>query len=236
LMATGATDYVWSPGTALSSVNTDTSTATPITTITYTVTGTSSCITGPAQDTVKITVLTAAALNVNAGSDQDICALPFNLTGSTTGGFGANSYAWTVVDGSIVDTIQNHTSVNASVAPTQESINTYQLMITDFCGDTASDYVTVNVIMDCKLNIPNVFTPNGDGRNDEFIVTGIGMKTYSVSIFDRWGKKVYESSDIKESWNGKNGDDGTYYYMIKAESLNGKKFDEKGYLLRLGNK
>lgn len=233
--ATGATNYVWSPATALSSIITDTTTATPAGTITYVVTGTSNCTTGPAHDSITITVLTAVNLAVNAGSDQDICALPFNLTGASTGGFGSNSYSWSIYAGSTVDTIQNHTSATALVAPSEESVNTYQLMVTDFCGDTASDYTNVNVIMDCKLKIPNVFTPNGDGKNDEFVVTGIGMKTFSISIFDRWGKKVFESTDIKESWNGKSADDGTYYYMIKAESLNGKKFDENGYLLRAGH-
>jgi hypothetical protein len=60
------------------------------------------------------------------------------------------------------------------------------------------------------------------------------LKSYSASIFDRWGRKVFESVDVKQSWDGKNADDGTFYYVIKAESNAGKLFDEKGYLLRIG--
>jgi gliding motility-associated-like protein len=236
LTATGAQNYAWGPAAGLSSINTDTTTATPSITTTYTVTGTSECIVAPVEDTVQVTVLAAAPINVTAGSDQEICGTPYNLTATTTGGYGSNTYLWSTVSGSIVDTIQNSMSISATVNPTEENLNIYQIMVTDFCGDTVSDYVAVNVIMECELNIPNIFTPNGDGKNDVFLITGIGMQTFSISIFDRWGKKVYESTDIKEGWNGNGGADGTYYYLITAESVNGTKFDEQGYLQRLGNK
>ncbi|MFY9309013.1 MAG: gliding motility-associated C-terminal domain-containing protein [Bacteroidia bacterium] len=234
LTATGADSFTWAPATDLSSTTTASTTATPSTTITYTVTGISECITGPATDMVTVNVLTAAPLVVTAGADQEICGTPYNLVGLATGGFGSNSYMWTTASGSMIDSIQNSGSQSATVTPTEEMMNIYQLTVTDFCGDTASDYTAVNVFMSCKLDIPNVFTPNGDGKNDVFLVKGIGMKTYSATIYDRWGKKVYESTDIKAAWDGSSGDDGTYYYIITAESNNGTQFEEKGYLLRLG--
>lgn len=233
LTATGATDYTWAPVTALSSTTTATTTASPMATITYTVTGISECITAPAQDSVTITVLTASPLIASAGSDQEICGTPYNLLATSTGGFGSNSFAWATVSGSLIDTIHSPNSPTASVVPTEASTNVYQVVVTDFCGDTASDYTSVNVIMDCKLEIPNVFTPNGDGKNDVFIVGGVGMQTYSATIYDRWGKKVFESTNIQQSWDGKGAQDGTYYYIITAQSINGKEFDEKGYLLLL---
>lgn len=230
LIATGATDYTWSPGTALTVTNNDTTEASPVTTITYTVTGLSECITGPAYDSVTVTVLTAAPLTVNAGDDQQICGVPFILTGSASGGYGTNVYDWDVVSGSTVDTIQNSNSAVATVAPSEASINVYVLQVTDFCNYTASDTVAVDVVMDCKLIIPNVFSPNGDGNNDMFLVSGVGMVTYSISIYNRWGKKVFESTDIKTGWDGSGASDGTFYYIIQAESVNGTSFDEKGYL------
>ena len=66
-----------------------------------------------------------------------------------------------------------------------------------------------------------------------FLISGLGIKTFSASIFDRWGREVFRTIDIKESWDGKDADDGTYYYIIKAESIIGKQFDEKGFFLRL---
>ncbi|MES2591038.1 MAG: gliding motility-associated C-terminal domain-containing protein [Bacteroidota bacterium] len=237
LTATGATDYTWSPATALSSTNTASTTASPITTITYTVTGLSECITGPAYDSVKVTVhQLTSPLTVNAGSDQDLCGTAvYNLSGITSGGFGGNVYNWTLISGSPVDSVNSSSSLNASVSPTTENTNVYQLLVTDMCGDTASDYVVVNVVLECTLDIPNVFTPNGDGKNDEFRVSALGIKTYSATIFDRWGKKVFISTNINESWNGKGAADGTYFYLITAETITGKQFDEKGYLQLIGN-
>jgi len=235
LTATGATNYAWSPPTALSSINTAITNATPASTITYTVTGTGECSTGPAKDSVTVSVLTGQTLEINAGPDQEVCGpAPFYLSASTSGGYAGNKYTWTIVSGTTTDSIHNPNSITAFVIPTAENINTYQVTVIDTCGNTASDMVIVNALLECKLNIPNVFTPNGDGVNDYFLISGVGLRTYSLAIFDRWGRKVYESNDVKQSWDGKNVNDGTYYYVIKAESVNGKQFDEKGYLLRVG--
>ena len=110
-------------------------------------------------------------------------------------------------------------------------------MVTDFCGDTVSDYVAVSVIMDCKLNIPNVFTPNGDGKNDVFLVTGVGMQTYSISIFDRWGKKVFESNDLTSQWDGKikgnEAEEGVYFWLAHYRSacvVDAEQIENKGFV------
>ena len=235
LTASGALYYSWSPPTALSSTTTAITNANPTSTVTYTVTGDGECSTGPATATVTVTVPTGQTLAIDAGPDQEVCGTdPFNLSAATTGGLAGNTYAWTLVSGTVADSINNPTSITAFVTPTVENTNTYQVTVTDSCGNTASDMVIINVILDCKLNVPNVFTPNGDGKNDYFLVSGVGLKSYSASIFDRWGRKVFESVDVKQSWDGKNADDGTFYYVIKAESNAGKLFDEKGYLLRIG--
>ncbi|MES2138698.1 MAG: gliding motility-associated C-terminal domain-containing protein [Bacteroidota bacterium] len=235
LTATGAMTYSWSPPTALSSTTTAVTNANPLSTITYTVTGDGDCSTGPATATVTVTVPTGQTLVIDAGADREVCGnAAYNLSAITSGGLAGNSYTWTLVSGTAGDSIHNPNSITAFVNPTAENINTYQVTVTDSCGNTASDMVVINVLLECKLEIPNVFTPNGDGTNDYFIVSGVGLKTYSVSIFDRWGKKVYESTDVKQNWDGKNVDDGTFYYVIKAESNAGKLFDEKGYLLRIG--
>ncbi len=235
LTATGATYYSWSPTTALSSPTTAITNANPATTITYTVTGNGECSTGPATDSVTVTVFSGQQLVIDAGADQEVCgASPFYLSALSSGGYGGNAYTWTLLSGTTTDSIHNANSINAYVNPTAENLNTFQITVTDTCGNTASNTVLVNVLLECKLKVPNVFTPNGDGINDIFLVSGVGLKSYSATIFDRWGIKVFESNDVTQSWDGKNSDDGTYYYIIKAESSAGKLFDEKGYLLRMG--
>lgn len=75
--------------------------------------------------------------------------------------------------------------------------------------------------LESMLQVPNVFTPNGDGLNDEFRVAFRSLKNYNIVIKNRWGRTVYKSNDPSKGWNGKIGGaqaaEGTYYYVIIAE-------------------
>ena len=105
----------------------------------------------------------------------------------------------------------------------------YTAEVTNQCG-SASDVFEL-FIEDCV--IPNVITPNGDGQNDVFY-TNIA-ETYTdthVTIYNRWGRKVYENTNYDNSWNGVNNGGGalaggTYYYILTYN--NGTK-DEKGFI------
>lgn len=235
LIGTGATSYVWSPASGLSSTTAVNPIASPVSTTTYTVTGTAYCA-DPVTDSVTVNVLTAPPIGVTASPDQTIClGESFNLSSSTSGGFGNNSYMWSY-SGAAGDTITNPFSSSFSMTSSQAGSYTYQIMVTDKCGYSTTDYVVVDILQDCDLNIPNVFTPNGDGKNDGFLVTGNGISTYSIVIYNRWGIKEYESSDITSSWTGSGASDGTYYYIIKASTISGKNYEKTGYLQLLGVK
>lgn len=101
-----------------------------------------------------------------------------------------------------------------------------QLSFTDINGcDTA---ITHDLIIKLtELNIPNIFTPNGDGFNDNFQIWLKGESkekdfreaylSNEFLVFDRWGKKVFERSDYKSGdWDGANLSDGTYFYILKC--------------------
>ena len=76
-------------------------------------------------------------------------------------------------------------------------------------------------VKDCEIWVPNVFTPNGDGKNDFFIIHNIDLFPDShLIVYDRWGLKVYESSNYQNNWDGSNVPDGTYYYILSLP--NGK--------------
>ena len=85
------------------------------------------------------------------------------------------------------------------------------------------------------LKIPNLFTPNGDGRNDTFVI--LGLNAYpenNVAIFNRWGNEVYHSNGAyKNDWTGEGLNSGTYYYLLKLKDLNGKWHVYKGFLTLL---
>ena len=75
-------------------------------------------------------------------------------------------------------------------------------------------------ISESDLRVPNVFTPNGDGKNDEFRVAFRSLREYHIWIYNRWGKLVYESSDPAKGWDGMIGNrpasEGAYFYVIRA--------------------
>jgi len=85
---------------------------------------------------------------------------------------------------------------------------------------TAADSVLV-ILSDCEstLFVPNCFTPNGDGYNDIFMVSAQNISGFSLLIFNRWGNKLYETSNLDEGWNGRYKGNicpiGTYFYLIK---------------------
>lgn len=70
------------------------------------------------------------------------------------------------------------------------------------------------------IEVPNVFTPNDDGINDEFRVAFKSIREFDIWIYNRWGRLVYHSSDPGKGWdgriNGKPASVGTYYYIINA--------------------
>lgn len=77
-----------------------------------------------------------------------------------------------------------------------------------------------------EVNIPNIFTPNGDGKNDTFI---INFPYEKVEIYNRWGNKVFENMNNDTYWNGKttNGNElseGVYYYLITTKEKTYKGF------------
>src|SRR5690606_28509889 len=79
-----------------------------------------------------------------------------------------------------------------------------------------SNVATVAITVEASdLFIPNVFTPNGDGKNDKFEIRGLeGYGSAELAIFNRWGNEVYRNNDYKNSWDGINLNEGTYYYLI----------------------
>lgn len=98
-------------------------------------------------------------------------------------------------------------------------------------------------IVESEINrdeIPNVFTPNGDGNNDEWIIKGKSIKYFRILIFDRWGRKVYENEKNNNTdeelikWDGtmngeggRNAPNGVYFFVIEAEGWDGKTFGGK---------
>lgn len=112
------------------------------------------------------------------------------------------------------------------------------------CRDTAVKKVTVNP--DVVLYVPNAFTPNGDGLNDEFQIflppTGVDYSTFQLYIYDRWGEAIYKTDDVMKFWNGAKNNSGeivkqdTYVYKITFKDDKKKFYEKVGYVILLSGK
>ena len=97
----------------------------------------------------------------------------------------------------------------------QESIG-YKLI-----GRTKMDAQIATLSSSLFLKVPwqCLMPPNGDGQNDFYGVFGLPIKDFKLSIYDRWGKSVAESSDIQQHWNGRQWVEqpiGTYIYVLSG--------------------
>ena len=86
--------------------------------------------------------------------------------------------------------------------------------------DTCGFDDTLSIIVP-ELEIPNIMTPNNDGFNDEFVISGIEETgAWGVSIFNRWGKGIFETDDYQNDWAAIDVQDGTYFYELRSPDGN----------------
>ncbi|NII81415.1 MULTISPECIES: gliding motility-associated C-terminal domain-containing protein [unclassified Pedobacter] len=92
-----------------------------------------------------------------------------------------------------------------------------------------------NISVDTKeitgLKIPNVFTPNGDGKNETFFIERLDFYSENqLTIINRWGSTVYEKKGYLNDWTANGLVDGTYFYVIKVKTASAQWQEFKGYV------
>ncbi|MDX2173304.1 MAG: gliding motility-associated C-terminal domain-containing protein, partial [Bacteroidota bacterium] len=157
-----------------------------------------------------------------------------NLSSSSNTATGTSSITtnWSFGNGSV----QTTTSTAIGTSATYNNPGTYTVTIVSKKGSCVdSAYKVIRVDIPSKLEIPNVFTPNGDGSNDIFFLKTSNLTEITALIFDRWGNKVYDltSSTGNIAWDGLNPSgkecaSGTYFYIIKATGKDGQTYEKKG--------
>jgi len=138
------------------------------------------------------------------------------LIGSSTGG--GITYTWTPA---------SSLSCSDCVTPTANpgATTTYTLYVKDDQGCVDSANITITVKKACSgtdgdIYIANIFSPNGDGKNDVLNIEGNAITNIYWAIYDRWGNLLFETTDQAQGWDGtKNGspmESATYVYYLKA--------------------
>lgn len=117
---------------------------------------------------------------------------------------------------------------SSSSVLTPVQTGSYTITVTDACQISVEIPVLVEI---CETTIPNVFTPNNDGKNDTFEIDGIeNFPKSALKIYGRWGNLLYESSSYSNSWNGSDHPEGVYFFIL--ERSDGKNFEGYVHLLR----
>ncbi len=204
LKASGAKSYLWSTGATDSSI-----VVTATVTKTYWVIGyDGNCFSDTQR--VTITVLPKAKALFTANPTQGFIPLNVQFTNLSTG---ATGYLWYFGDG------DTSTQVNPSHIYKKKGVYTEKLIAFDSSG--CNDTFTQQIIVETKyiIIIPNVFTPDASGLNDEFELFIQGVESLDGKIFNRWGEMVYEWHMPDGKWwdgksNGRQLAAGVYYYDI----------------------
>lgn len=111
---------------------------------------------------------------------------------------------------------------------------TYWVTILDAGGCTDSDSLQITQ-SDCEVDIPNYFTPNGDGNHDIITLSSPSTDPITLEIFNRWGQLLYTRTAAVVQWDGHNGfsgeevPEGVYFYVLTARLVNGDPLVRKGY-------
>ena len=101
-------------------------------------------------------------------------------------------------------------------------MGTFNVCLTAISAYNCIDSVcsTINIYVNSVFVIPNIFTPNGDGKNDVFEIENIDKGTWELIIYNRWGNKVYENKSYNNQWDASNTTTGVYYYTLTNYTTN----------------
>ena len=163
------------------------------------------------------------AIEIEATTTKEICS---GDSVALRANYMAGTYRWEP------DKYFRTNSGNEVVADVIRSGNII-VLFTDKWGCENSDSIYINTMACCDVAFPDAFTPNGDGKNDKFRLITIGQHDIAVfMIVNRWGQVVFSTNNETQGWdgklNGKEQENGIYYYYMKYVCSDEQVFEKKG--------
>jgi len=220
--------YQWYNGsTPITGANTDSLTGMPIGTYSVLVTDANGCVASGGTAVFTIPGSLPVTAGITPGLSQG--PPPLNVVFVNNSSANATVFAWNFGNGAS-STAQNPPGMSYT------SAGVYTVTLYAYnggCWDTTSALVIVDV--PTTILIPNIFSPNGDGINDEFFIFNTGLSTLTCDIFNRWGQRMFTLNAPQQVWDGKTpggeqASEGTYFYILKAVGIDGKTYEREGPL------
>ena len=204
LTASGGGNFLWSNGATTPSI-----TVWPSSDTAYSVVVSTEFCDQTSSDTINITLLATptALISTNANGVLEVA----HLFSDGSGDVSIVDWAWDFGDGTFDD------AQNPDHTFSDEDSFTVTLTVANQFGCTDTDTVVVTVRQ--VIDIPNVFTPNGDGYNDVLFIDNFGVVDYELTIYNRWGIVMHYDISGEIFWDGrtpagKEAAAGTYYYTL----------------------
>lgn len=112
----------------------------------------------------------------------------------------------------------------------------YQVTAINSDGCKGEGFVKIRISNGPAIYVPTAFTPNGDGRNDQFTPYPVGIKSYNYfRVFNRWGQVIFSTTQLHKGWdgtiNGTQQPSGTYVWMIEGVTAGNKLITKKGTVI-----
>lgn len=232
LNASGGFSYNWQPSQSLNNNTISNPLASPTVTTIYTVTigtinGTDTCyssltttvVVSPFSFNSSSVTITPTVITLGQTATVTLNGLPLNSTVS------------------IIPNIQVNYLNNDEFTITPTKSGEYTIYVTDStgCRHTIKTFyieVITNICNEDVVYLPTGFTPNNDGVNDVLFIRSNFVTEVYLTIYNRWGEKLFETNDIKKGWDGiykgKQLDQGVYGYYMTFTCNNGEKTFKKG--------
>lgn len=198
---------------------------------------TTATATGLSAGTYTVTITDANGCTATATATVSTTAGPAAVAAATPGSIilgqqtqliasGGGTYSWSPATGLSCTNCPNPIAIPTSTTD-------YCVLVTDANGCTDTACLTVYVEIPCdELFVPSAFSPNNDGHNELVCLRGNCVQTFYFAIYNRWGEKVFETSDQKICWdgtyNGKLENSAVFVYTLHVTRLSGEKISRKG--------
>jgi gliding motility-associated-like protein len=163
------------------------------------------------SDVVTITVNDSPSADFSA-NPQPTTINDTEITFTSTSTAAPLTYSWSFEDGTPESSTEQNPVVNFPAIPGNYTIS---LIVENAngCADTLTSFILIE--SDGTVNLPNIFTPNGDGDNDSFVPFEAFPGKWNLTIFNRWGTEVFTTSNLSKGWNGEESPAGTYYWILQ---------------------
>jgi gliding motility-associated-like protein len=144
---------------------------------------------------------------------------------------GATSYTWTVTEGFTIESGQGTTTIKVKASNVNATGRVSVIAYNGGCAGSAEYSIEIDAkVADGQLDFPKAFSPNGDGKNDTWVVKNLEkFPDNDMVIFNRWGSEVFKQKNYKNDWAAKGLEQGTYFYKVRVKLCDGVYRDYSGY-------